>query len=149
MRPLIDADEHIMKEVIQVSNTGINFTPLDQPNNILRNYSYHPLDTRPLLYRMHVTFDNLKEYYSNVIAIRPGKAVKPQLVGNTISGNNVTINSPANFHYQVIDQSGRMLLKGIVEKGYSSVGLGSIHTGIYIIRFTDGEQQWSEKFIKR
>ena len=146
---LIDADEHVMKQVIEVSNNGINFTPLDQPNNVLRNYSYHPLDTRPLLYRMHVTFDNLKESYSNVIAIRPGKAVKPQLVGNTISGNNVTVNSPANYHYQVIDQSGRMLLKGIVEKGYSSVGLGSIHTGIYIIRFTDGEQQWSEKFIKR
>ena len=146
---LIDVDEHVMKQVIEVSNNGINFTPLDQPNNVLRNYSYHPLDTRPLLYRMHVTFDNLKEYYSNVIAIRPGKAVKPQLVGNTISGNYITVNSPANYHYQVIDQSGRMLLKGIVEKGYSSVGLGSIHTGIYIIRFTDGEQQWSEKFIKR
>jgi hypothetical protein len=42
-----------------------------------------------------------------------------------------------------------MLSKGTVEKGYSSVGIGSIHTGIYIIRFTDEEQQWSEKFIKR
>jgi len=146
---LIDADEHVMKQVIEVSNNGINFTPLDQPNNALRNYSYHPLDTRPLLYRMHVTFDNLKEYYSNVIAIRQGKAVKPQLVGNTIPGNNVTVNSPANYYYQIIDQSGRMLSKGTVEKGYSSVALGSIHTGIYIIRFTDGEQQWSEKFIKK
>jgi len=146
---LIDADEQVMKQVIEVSNNGINYTPLDQPNNVLRNYSYHPLDTRPLLYRMHVTFDNLKEYYSNVIAIRPGKALKPQLVGNTIAGTNIIVSSPANYHYQVIDQSGRMLSKGNIEKGYSSVGLGSIHTGIYIIRFTDGEQQWSEKFIKR
>jgi hypothetical protein len=146
---LIDADEHVMKQVIEVSTNGINFTPLDQPNSVLRTYSYHPLDTRPLLYRMHVTFDNLKEYYSNVIAIRQGKAVKPQLVGNTISGNNVAVNSPANYQYHIIDQSGRMLSKGTVEKGYSSVGLGSIQTGIYIIRFTDGEQQWSEKFIKR
>ena len=146
---LIDADEHVMKQVIEVSVNGINFTPLDQTNNVLRTYSYRPLDTRPLLYRLHVTFDNLKEYYSNVIAIRQGKARKPQLVGNTIAGNNVTVNSPANYQYQVIDQSGRILSKGTVEKGYSSVRLGSIHTGIYIIRFTDGEQQWSEKFIKR
>jgi hypothetical protein len=98
---------------------------------------------------MHVTFNNLKEYYSNVIVIRQGKAVKPQLVGNTIPGNNVTVNSPANYHYQILDQSGRMLSKGTVEKGYTSIGLRSIQTGIYIIRFTDGEQQWSEKFIKR
>src|SRR6188508_567987 len=74
---LIDADEHVIKQVIEVSTNGINFTQLDQPNNSLRNYSYHPLDNRPLLYRMHVTLDNLKEHYSNVIAIRPGKARKP------------------------------------------------------------------------
>jgi len=146
---LIETDEQVKKQVIEVSNNGINFISLDQPNNTLRNYSYHPLDNRPLLYRLHITLDNLKEYYSNVIAIHQSKALKPQLVGNTISGNSVTINSPANYHYQIIDQSGRMLSKGTVEKGYSSLGLGSINTGIYIIRFADGEQQWSEKFIKR
>ena len=146
---LIEADKPVMKQVIEVSNNGINFTPLDQPNSTLRNYSYHPLDNRPLLYRLHITLDNLKEYYSNVIAIRQGKALKPQLVGNTISGNSITVNSPANYHYQIIDQSGRMLSKGVVEKGYTSLGLGSINTGIYIIRFADEEQQWSEKFIKR
>src|SRR6187549_2730088 len=146
---VIETDEPVMRQVIEVSNNGINFTPLDQPNNALRNYSYHPLDNRPLLYRMHITLDNLKEYYSNVIAIRPSKALKPQLVGNTISGNSITVNSPANYRYQIIDQSGRMLSKGSVEKGYSSLGLGSIITGIYIIRFSDGEQHWSEKFIKR
>ena len=146
---LIEADEPVKKQVIEVSYNGINFTPLDQPNNALRSYSYHPLDNRPLLYRLHITLDNLKEYYSNVIAIHQSKALKPQLVGNMIPGNSVTVNSPANYYYQIIDQSGRMLSKGTVEKGYSSLSLGSINNGIYIIRFTDGEQQWSEKFIKR
>ena len=146
---LIDADEAVIKQVIEVSTNGINFTPLDQPNNTLRTYSYHPLDNRPLLYRMHVTFDNYKEHYSNVIAIRQGKSVKPQLVGNTISGNTLTVNSPGNYHYQIIDQSGRMLSKGLLEKGYSSISTGTLTTSIYIIRFSDGVEQWSEKFIKR
>jgi hypothetical protein len=146
---LIDADENVIKQVIEVSNNGINFTPLDQPNNILRTYSYHPLDNRPLLYRIHVTLDNLKEYYSNVIAIRQGKSVKPQLVGNIIGGNNLTVSSPGNYHYQIIDQSGRLLLKGTIEKGNSSISSGNLITGIYIIRFNNGYEQWSEKFIKR
>jgi hypothetical protein len=146
---LIEADENVMKQVIEVSTNGINFTALDNPNNALRTYSYHPLDNRPLLYRMHVTLDNSKEYYSNVIAIRPGRSGKPQLVGNTISGNSLVVNSPGNYYYQVMDQKGRMLTKGNIEKGYSSIHAGIITTGIYIIRFTDGEQQWSEKFIKR
>jgi len=146
---LIDADEHLSKQEIQVSANGINFTTLDEPNNTLRTYSYHPLDNRPLLYRMHVTFDNLKEYYSNTIAIRPGKSIKPQLIGNTITGNSLAISSPAIYQYQVIDQSGRMLSKGTVDKGYTTVYTPNITTGVYIIRFTDGVDQWSEKFIKR
>lgn len=146
---VIDADENVSKQVIEVSSNGINFTALDQPNQIVRTYSYRPLDNRPLLYRMHVIFDNTREYYSNVIAIRPAKSAKPQLIGNTISGNSLVVNSPDNYQYQVIDQKGRMLAKGIIEKGFSSINAGLITTGIYIIRFTDGEQQWSEKFIKR
>jgi hypothetical protein len=138
-----------MKQVIEVSTNGINFTPLEQPNTALRTFSYRPLDNRPLLYRMHVTFDNMKEYYSNVIAIRPGKSTKPQLVGNIITSNTLVVNSPANYQYQVMDQQGRMLSKGIVEKGYSTITTSIVTTGIYIIRFTDGEQQWSEKFIKK
>ena len=146
---VIDADEPVMKQVIEVSTNGVNFIALDQPGNALRTYSYHPLDTRPLLYRMHITLDNSKEYYSNVIAIRPSKSAKPQLVGNAITSNSLVINSPGNYHYQVIDQKGRMLSKGKIEKGYTSINAGIVTTGVYIIRFTDGEQQWSEKFIKR
>src|SRR6185436_11507677 len=116
---IVEADEQIAKQVIEVSSNGINFTPLDQPNAALRTYSYRPLDNRPLLYRMHVTFDNSKEYYSNVIAIRQGRSAKPQLVGNTISGNNLVVNSPADYQYQVFDQNGRIVVKGNVEKGYS------------------------------
>ena len=146
---LIDADENVLKQSIEVSANGINFTKLDDPNNGLRTYSHRPLDHRPLLYRLHVTFDNLKEYYSNVIAIRPGKASKPQLVGNIVTGKSLNVSSPANYDYQLIDQSGRMVAKGTIDKGYSTIYTPHITTGIYIIRFSDGTEQWSEKFIKR
>jgi len=145
----IEANEQVSKQEIEVSSNGINFTTLDQPNNTLRSYSYRPLDNKPLLYRLHVTLENQKEHYSNVIAIRPGKNFKPQLVGNTIMGNTLTVNSPGNYNYQVMDQNGRLLLKGTVEKGYSSIITGNMITGIYIIRFSDATEQWSEKFIKR
>ena len=146
---LIDANEKILNQEIQVSSNGVSFTALDQPDNILRTYSYRPLDNRPLLYRIHVRFDNLKEYYSNTIAIRPGKSGKPQLIGNTIAGSTLSVSSPAIYQFQVIDQNGRMLSKGTIDKGYTTVYTPNISNGIYIIRFTDGVDQWSEKFIKR
>jgi hypothetical protein len=146
---LIDADEHVLEQSIEVSTNGVNYTRLDDPNNALRTYSYRPLADRPLLYRMHVTFDNLKEYYSNVIAIRPGKTVKPQLIGNILTGRSLNVSSPGNYNYQLVDHSGRMIAKGAIDKGYSTIYTPGMPAGLYIIRFNDGIEQWSEKFIKR
>ncbi len=146
---LIETDDNIIKQVIEVSDNGVNFKPLEIPNNNLRSYSYRPNDNKPLLYRLHLTLDNKKETYSNVIAIRPGKTAKPQLIGNTINGSSLKVNSPGIYNYQIMDYSGRIIINGIIEKGFSTIKAGDTKPGIYIIRFSNGEQQWSEKFIKR
>jgi hypothetical protein len=122
---------------------------LEQPNNQLRNFSYRPLDNRPLRYRLHITLDNQKEHYSNVITIRTGKIVKPQLIGNTITGNMLNISSPANYEYHILDGSGRMIKKGIVENGFSTISAGPVVSGMYIIRFSNTTEQWTEKFVKQ
>ncbi len=146
---LIEADERLISQVLEVSIDGRNFTPLTQPVIGDRTFQYRPQEGRPLQYRIHVTFENTKQYYSNVITIRQGNTGKPQLIGNTISGTSLSINSPGNYQYQLIDQSGRMMSKGNLSKGFSSIGTGNIAQGIYIIRFSDGDEFWSEKFIKR
>jgi hypothetical protein len=71
------------------------------------------------------------------------------LIGNAISNSSLVVNSPGICQYQVIDQKGSMLSEGKIEKGYTSINTGIVTSGVYIIRFTDGEQQWSEKFFKR
>ena len=146
---LVEADEKLISQVVEVSADGRNFISLSQPGIAERNYQYRPQEAKPLQYRLHVTFENNKQYYSNVITIRQGITGKPELVGNAISGNSLTINSPGNYNYQVFDQSGRMLNRGTVSKGFSSISTGNIAHGIYIIRFSDQDEFWSEKFIKR
>ena len=145
---LIDADERVVKQVIEVSADGRNYTSLSQPANEARTFSYRPADTRPLRYRLNVTFDNFKQYYSNTIVIRSGTISKPQLIGNMITGNTINVNSPSNYDYQVIDQNGRLLHHGKVQKGSSTVSTGTLARGMYLVRFYNGEEQWSEKFVK-
>ena len=145
----IDTDESVAKQEIQVSANGVNFFTLEQPDNILRSHSYRPLDNRPLLYRLKVSLDNQKEYFSNTIAIRPGRTAKPQLIGNNISGTSLSVSSPGIYRYQVIDQNGRLITKGAIDKGYSTIYTPNLPNGVYIIRFSDEYGQWSEKFIKR
>lgn len=146
---LIDADENVIRQVIEVSADGRNFSPLVQPGNNDRTYNYRPAENRPLRYRVHVTFDNNKDHYSNVITIRPGTLTKPQLIGNQVTNNYLSMNSPENYDYQISDVSGRLLSKGVIAKGFTSIHTGNIPQGVYIIQLSNGYDQWSYKFVKQ
>jgi len=145
----IEADEKVKQQEIEVSTDGRNFTSLAEPGITDKSYIYRPAEGRPLQYRLKVIFENNKQYYSNVITIRAGSNSKPQLIGNIISGTSLSVNSPGNYQYQVIDLSGRIINRGTVSKGFSSISAGHISTGFYIIRFNDENEFWSEKFIKK
>ena len=146
---LIEADETVTKQIVEVSSDGRNFNELNQANSITRTYSYKPSETKPFRYRVHVIFENNKEYYSNAITILQTAATKPQLIGNTISGNSISVKSQNTYHYQILDQKGRMLKNGTVSKGFSSIETGNVAMGLYIIRFSNEVEQWTEKFIKK
>lgn len=146
---IIDADEKVISQVIEYSFDGRTFIPLFQPDDDIRNYSYRPAENRPVQYRLHVTFDNYREYYSNVITIRQGTIIKPQLIGNLVNSTNVSVKSPAEYDYRVTDQSGRIVNKGKITKGFSSLNLGTVMQGMYMITFTNGNEQWTEKIVKQ
>ncbi len=146
---MIEADETVTKQIVEVSSDGRNFNELNQPNSIIRTYSYKPSETKPFRYRVHVIFENNNEYYSNAITILQTVATKPQLIGNTISGNSISVKSQNTYHYQILDQKGRMLKNGTVSKGFSSIETGNVAMGLYIIRFSNEVEQWTEKFIKK
>lgn len=145
---LIDADEAVIRQVLEVSTDGRNFSPLIEPLNADRSYIYRPSDNRPLQYRLKVTLDNHKQYYSNTIVIRSGSLSKPQLIGNVITGNSVNVSSPAIYNYQVIDLNGRIMHRGTITKGSSTVTTGNLSGGMYLIRFNNNDEQWTEKFLK-
>jgi hypothetical protein len=145
----IETNETITKQVIEVSADGRTFTSLDQPGTEDRSYIYRPAVNKPLLYRLHVTFNTNKEYFSNTITIRPDKTIKPQLTGNIVTGTSMNINSPADYDYRILDQNGRILDRGKITKGFVSIQTGFITPGIYIISFGNSREQWSEKFLKQ
>lgn len=145
---LIEANETILRQVIEVSNDGRSFHSLSIRETNERDYQYRPMDNKPLKYRIRVTLNNNKEYFSNIITIRKGNSSKPQLVGNIISGSNISVSSPGNYQYQIHDQSGRMVMRGSIQNGFSSISTGNVTYGVYIIRFSNDEGVWTEKFIK-
>lgn len=145
----IDADEAIVKQVLESSTDGENFKPVTEASANARTHSYVPAAAAVTLYRLHVTFDNGRSYYSNTIALKNASNARPQLLNTVIRGNELIVTSPGAFEYIVSDFGGRTIAKGIIEKGSSPVYVNNLTSGAYLIKFSNGADQYVEKFVKQ
>lgn len=147
---LIEADEQVVSQSIEVSTNGHDYVVLATPSADARSYSYIPVSAETILYRLHVVFDNGKQYYSNIISLHQlTTLVKPQLKGNITAGSNLYVNSPGNYTFQVTDMSGKTTSKGKLVSGVNSINTAITAAGLYFINFTNGKEQWTEKFVKQ
>jgi hypothetical protein len=147
---LIEADEQVVNQTIEVSTNGHDYAVLATPSADARSYSYTPVAAETVLYRLHVAFDNGKEYYSNIVSLHQSMAlVKPQLKGNITAGSNLYVNSPGNYTFHVTDLSGKITAKGKLVSGTNAVNTAVTAAGMYFISFTNGKEQWTEKFVKQ
>jgi hypothetical protein len=146
---IIDADEAITSLSVEVSADGSNFSPLVTTANEARSFSYKPFISNAAQYRLNVSFDNGRQYYSNVVTIRGAGAPRPKLISNQVTGSTIMVSSPGNYEYALSDLSGKLLQKGRVVNGVNTLQAGGLINGLYLIRFTDGTQQWNEKIMRR
>ena len=146
----IQADEAIAGQTLEASTDGKNFYPLVQPGNDVRSYVYMPEESGSILYRLHVRFDNNSNHYSNTIVIKePGNNYKPKLVNSFVTNGIISVTSPSAFDYTLIDLNGKILSKGKLSNGMNTITADNMINGMYLIRFSDGDQQWTEKLVKQ
>ncbi len=148
---LINADEKVTSQSIEVSTNGKDFSTLINLPADARSYSYTPSTPEILLYRVNVTFDNNKHYVSNLVSLHLPSAglSKPQLNGNIITNGYLPVYSPGNYAYRVLDVDGKTISKGQITAGLNNVNTTIIAGGLYIISFTNGKEQWTERFVKQ
>ena len=143
---IIDADEKLVQQTLEVSNNGKDFQSLASLNTTARSYTALP-NENIVFYRLNVVFDNSKQYYSNIVVLR-NTISKPSLQNNLVH-NSVQIGSPSAFTYLVIDNSGRTISKGNLVQGTNSVTTSDLSNGMYIIQFSNGQEEYAEKFMKQ
>ncbi|HEX2532123.1 MAG TPA: hypothetical protein VHK69_00230, partial [Chitinophagaceae bacterium] len=110
----IDADETVTRQVVEVSANGSPFTAAGAPAVAARSLVLQPAAAGVVLYRMRVLFDNGREHYSNVIALRSDGERRPSLVASLVSGEQLQVTSPGDYDYTVLDLGGRTLTRGRV-----------------------------------
>lgn len=143
----IDADEQVVAQTLEVSYDARRFNTLVMPGVNDRSYTYRPSTPQTAQYRIKVLFDNGREYYSKVVTIKDDGAQKPKVISNMVT-TEVVVNSPQRYEYSLVDYSGKLVSKGNVMPGNSSISLNNAARGLYIIRFFSGTQEWTEKLIK-
>jgi hypothetical protein len=145
---LIDADEQVVEQILEFSADGRSFRTVTQPGIGDRNYSYIPMISSALQYRLKVTFDNGHTYYSNIVTLRStNNDNRPKLLSNLVS-NNITVTSPGAFSYTIYDFNGKMTAKGQLTNGMNTISSAAITGGMYLIRFTGNSGEWTDKFVK-
>ena len=147
---IIDADEQVTKQILEISTDGRNFNQLTQSPVASRSYAYIPNISGTVQYRLNVTFDNGHQYYSNIITLRKtGAAPGPKLISNLINSNSFEVSSPGVYNYSIYDLNGKTLAQGKLANGSNIINSGNLTSGMYIVRFTNGTEQWMEKLIKQ
>jgi len=147
---VIEADEAVVKQVLEVSENGSTFKPVLDAATDARSYHYIPSVSSTLQYRLNVTFDNGRQYYSNVVALRNNSAnSKPSLFNTLVRNNSLMISTPYACQYTIVDFNGRQVASGSLTTGSSSVNISQLSQGTYIIRFANKQEFTVEKFVKQ
>lgn len=144
----IVADEKVIEQTVEVAEDGRNFQPLAQVPAIARAYSFLPGKAAQVYYRLRVTFDNGRTYFSNIAMLKNrAVAAKPSLVGNMVT-STLRVNSPAVYQYVIFDLNGRQLATGRLAEGANNIAMSFLPHGLYLIRFNNHEEQYTERFNK-
>jgi hypothetical protein len=147
---IIEADEQVTKQILEFSTDGRNFNQLTQSPVASRAYTYYPHINGTVLYRLNVTFDNGRQFNSNIIAIGKNKATAgPVLISNFINTGAIVVSSPGNYDYAIYDLNGKTLMQGKMTNGTTVINSEKITSGMYIVRFTNETELYTEKFVKQ
>lgn len=144
---IIDADEKATSQVLERSDNGTLFLPVANLLTDLRSYAL--TTSKAAQYRLNITFDNGRQYYSNIIALTGNALPKPQLYTTFIRSDAVQVASPAVYTYIITDMAGQPVKKGQVKEGSNTINMGFLKSGLYIISFENGAQRFVEKFIRQ
>lgn len=142
----IKADETIEEAELQYSPDRKNFTTLFVAGD-KNGFNYKPLTAGNAYYRLKVKGKISKqEKYSNIVTLGAESSLPPIRIANKGNGT-YGIESNGNYTYTLVDQTGRLIRKGLLKPGNNFIELTS--RGMSFLHVNDGNVQFTGKLIKQ
>lgn len=143
--------DEIVKEIhVESSKDGVHFSFLTELKSDARTFSWKPLTDAGTHYRVKViVVSDERAYYSNIIVLRTPAAGKSVDVINHIITDEIRVNVEKNFSYQLYDETGRILQRGLLQQGSNQIFVSGVRKGVLFLRFHHNSEVYTEKLIKR
>ncbi len=144
------ADENIKETQIEYSNDGVHFHFLTNLPSEARSFSWKPDNNSPFYYRakLIMTADE-RAYYSNIIQLGKLKGERAIEVNNHFVTDEIMINTNDKFSYQLFDETGRLMQRGVLNEGSNKINILTVKNGLLFLRLQNNKETYIEKFIKR
>jgi hypothetical protein len=144
----IVADETVVEQIIESATDGVSYQPLTSIGAASRSFG-QPAQPGTVYYRLKVTFDNGRVYYSNVALLKGASANSRPYLVSTVTGGTISVNSPSLYAYAVVDLQGRQVAKGQLIQGLNTLTTAFLPDGLYILQYSNNQEQYTEKFMKK
>ena len=139
---------------VELSKDGFSFSPIAKITSTLQQ-DYVLSDKvnihQTVYYRLKM-WDHFNEAtYSNIIVVKREQTAGMQLLQNPVKDQLIFRHPSAKkASFVIIDNSGRLFIKGTVPSGnvQTSLPVSSLPAGSYILQYIDGTSQFAQTFIK-
>jgi len=144
----IISDEPIKNLSIESSFDGSIFTTLTKLSVLDKNFSYAPLLSENIFYRLKVTSVTGQISYSNVVPLKPIEERSKAFTITSIVKSDITVNASQNYKYQLADMSGRIVKTGNADAGITNININNSPNGIYIMEIICNNQRTTQRIVK-
>lgn len=144
----IVTDVPLQSVTLESSSNGTSFTSLASPGIQATSFSYAPLISQAVFYRLKVVAVSGQVVYSNIIALQPADAVTPVFTFSTLVNNELKINATQSFEYHLADMNGRIVKTGKAQAGLTNIDIHHSPNGIYVLQLICNSQRTTQRIVK-
>ncbi|HMO31872.1 MAG TPA: T9SS type A sorting domain-containing protein [Lacibacter sp.] len=152
----MEGAEGIQYFEVEGGNNGRDFTFLARVSSGRQgSYTYlDPVSGQSVrYYRLRMVDQQANATYSKVVTVGGNAVQGLVLLQNPVSGSLGFRHAVASqtAQYQVVDMQGKLLRQGRVQQGANMtfVNLDQLPAGTYVLRYTDGGQQYATMFVRQ
>ncbi len=144
----IISDEPVKDLSIESSFDGSIFTTLVKLSVLDKNFSYQPLLSENIFYRLKVTSVTGQVSYSNIVPLKAIEERSKAFTITSIVNSQITIDASQNYRYQLADMSGRIIKTGNANAGLTNININNSPNGIYIMQIICNNQRTTQRIVK-